>query len=160
MAQDITLQGNQYQDVPWVDLPKTGGGYARFIDMSEMADYVVEQGTSGIWTWRVWNSGIAECWGETSTDSYTSWTLWNNHVYYTSSTIGGDAYPSGFFDGNSSVHCSMDFIPTVNDVWLGYHRDGDNRFTPTAYLYKATNASASGFIRYYARGKVSSGWSA
>ena len=25
-------------------------------------DYVVEQGTSGIWTYRKWNSGIAECW--------------------------------------------------------------------------------------------------
>ena len=28
-----------------------------------IADYVVEQGTSGTWTYRKWNSGIAECWG-------------------------------------------------------------------------------------------------
>lgn len=27
------------------------------------ADYVVEKGTSGVWTYRKWNSGIAECWG-------------------------------------------------------------------------------------------------
>lgn len=27
------------------------------------ADYVVEEGTKGIWTYRKWNSGIAECWG-------------------------------------------------------------------------------------------------
>lgn len=26
------------------------------------ADFVIEQGTSGIWTYRKWNSGIAECW--------------------------------------------------------------------------------------------------
>ena len=26
-------------------------------------DYVVEQGTNGIWSYRKWNSGIAECWG-------------------------------------------------------------------------------------------------
>lgn len=26
-------------------------------------DYVVEEGTSGIWTYRKWDSGIAECWG-------------------------------------------------------------------------------------------------
>lgn len=26
------------------------------------SDYVVEQGTSGSWTYRKWNSGIAECW--------------------------------------------------------------------------------------------------
>ena len=28
-----------------------------------VADYIVEQGTSGIWTYRKWASGIAECWG-------------------------------------------------------------------------------------------------
>lgn len=27
------------------------------------ADYVVEQGVSGGWTYRKWNSGLAECWG-------------------------------------------------------------------------------------------------
>ena len=32
-------------------------------------DVVVEQGTSGIWTYRKWNSGIAECWGRTSVDA-------------------------------------------------------------------------------------------
>lgn len=26
-------------------------------------DYIVEQGTSGIWSYRKWNSGVAECWG-------------------------------------------------------------------------------------------------
>ena len=28
-----------------------------------IADYVVEQGTSGSWVYRKYNSGIAECWG-------------------------------------------------------------------------------------------------
>ena len=27
-------------------------------------DYIISQGTSGIWTYRKWNSGIAECWGK------------------------------------------------------------------------------------------------
>ncbi len=34
MAQDITLLGASYSDVPAVDLPKTGGGTARFVDIS------------------------------------------------------------------------------------------------------------------------------
>ena len=29
-----------------------------------LADYVVEQGTSGSWTYRKWASGVAECWLE------------------------------------------------------------------------------------------------
>ena len=32
MAQNITLMGADYPDVPAVDLPKTGGGTARFVD--------------------------------------------------------------------------------------------------------------------------------
>lgn len=32
MAQDITLMGASYQDVPAVTLPKTGGGSATFVD--------------------------------------------------------------------------------------------------------------------------------
>ena len=38
-----------------------GGSF--FIDNTILADFVVEQGTSGIWTYRKWYSGIAECWG-------------------------------------------------------------------------------------------------
>lgn len=34
MAQDITWLGNQYSDVPFIELPKTGGGTARFTDTS------------------------------------------------------------------------------------------------------------------------------
>lgn len=34
MAQNITLLGAQYNDVPAVQLPKTGGGTARFDDAS------------------------------------------------------------------------------------------------------------------------------
>lgn len=38
-------------------------------------DYIVEQGVSGIWTYRKWNSGLAECWGtyEFQTAVNTAW---------------------------------------------------------------------------------------
>ena len=39
------------------------GDYGTRIDALETHDYIVEQGTSGIWTYRKWASGIAECWG-------------------------------------------------------------------------------------------------
>ncbi|MBQ7340899.1 MAG: hypothetical protein IJW41_01860 [Oscillospiraceae bacterium] len=31
---------------------------------TSLADYIVEQGADGIWHYRKWNSGVAECWGE------------------------------------------------------------------------------------------------
>lgn len=39
MAQNITLLGASYSDVPAVDLPKTGGGTARFIDETDVVTY-------------------------------------------------------------------------------------------------------------------------
>ena len=41
------------------------------LDTGNTKDYVVEQGTSGIWTYRKWNSGVAECWGNVSTTPAT-----------------------------------------------------------------------------------------
>lgn len=35
MAQNITLMGASYSDVPYVTLPKTGGGTASFTDVSD-----------------------------------------------------------------------------------------------------------------------------
>ena len=35
------------------------------VDELQSRDYIVEQSTSGIWTYRKWNSGVAECWGVT-----------------------------------------------------------------------------------------------
>lgn len=31
---------------------------------TDVTDYIVEQGTDGIWTYRKWHSGISECWGK------------------------------------------------------------------------------------------------
>lgn len=56
------------------------------------ADYVVEQGTDGIWTYRKWASGVAECWGEykTTITHYTS--VFGGYGYNTSVN-----YPTGLF---------------------------------------------------------------
>lgn len=36
-----------------------------------LGDFVVEQGESGIWTYKKWNSGACECWGNVSTTPTT-----------------------------------------------------------------------------------------
>lgn len=45
------------------------------------ADYIVEQGTDGIWTYRKWNSGVQEAWG-VSSDSFAMTSGINNYQYY------------------------------------------------------------------------------
>lgn len=44
-------------------IPDESKGSALQINGQPLADFIIEQGISGIWTYRKWNSGIAECWG-------------------------------------------------------------------------------------------------
>lgn len=88
-----------------------GGGLTG--SSTEVADdYVVEQGTSGIWTYRKWASGIAECWGYTAVPSATY------------SANGGykqvaEAVPSIFNTTPITVHASG-YITTLVQTSIGY----------------------------------------
>lgn len=44
-------------------------------------DYILEQGTSGIWTYRKWNSGVYECWGTYAETSSTAFAAVGNVFY-------------------------------------------------------------------------------
>ena len=61
---------------------------------SDMTDFVVSQGTEGIWTYRKWNSGIAECWGYTPATSIACTTQWGSAYYSSPRTYN---FPSGLF---------------------------------------------------------------
>lgn len=67
-------------------------------------DYIVEQGTSGGWTYRKWNSGKAECWKRTDTVSYTM-----------TSTVSGNGYSSDYWNLPSGLFTSITYA-TANRV--------------------------------------------
>lgn len=52
------------------------------IQDSDLADFVVEQGVSGVWRYRKWNSGAAECWGNAAVTVPTELNK-TGAVYYT-----------------------------------------------------------------------------
>ena len=72
---------------------------------SGVTDFVVEQGTSGIWAYRKWNSGIAECWTLTNAGSIAMTTAEGSAYYAPLSTYN---YPSSLFTGYPSVTCSTE----------------------------------------------------
>lgn len=59
-----------------------------------LADYIVEVGISGIWTYRKWASGIVECWGCVIYQNAKINALISNKYYWEMARI---AYPSGLF---------------------------------------------------------------
>lgn len=62
---------------------------------SNLADFVTEQGTSGIWTYRRWESGVMECWG-TYTASIAITTSAAAYGGYRSGAINLPAFPQAF----------------------------------------------------------------
>ena len=81
------------------------GGSGAHITFSnaEMVDFITAQGASGDWTYRKWNSGIAECW-RTISGTITKYTTWNNmHGYQ-----GSAQFPSGFFTQDPNVQYQVD----------------------------------------------------
>ena len=68
---------------------------------SSSQDYVVEYGTNGIWTYRKWASGIAECWGETENITLNYSTNIVGYLYIPSAGTSV-ALPSGLFTNIAS----------------------------------------------------------
>lgn len=60
-----------------------------------IADYVVEQGASGSWQYRKWNSGAAECWGNITIETLNMQSVWEGSHY--TNPNPASAFPGGLF---------------------------------------------------------------
>lgn len=102
------------------------------------ADYIVEQGTTGVWTWCKWYSGLAECWGIV-TLNVSSWHTWG--TLYTSDQNGYFSYPGIFvaapvLNANLAGCGASGFL----DVW---GNNGTKARTPTMSIVRATSVSSA-----------------
>lgn len=92
-----------------------------------LTDYIVEQGTSGNWTYRKWNSGIAECWYYMTgtTDSSGRW-HYNPSLptFLTSTQIIVNA--TGWSQGYVTTHAGYTKANYVSNQWSidGYLENG------------------------------------
>ena len=91
-----------------------------------LVDFVIEEGTSGDWTYRKWFSGVAECWGKFQA-SITSWSA--EGALYKGMGTGAQItpyYPSSLFvaapELQASPHSAS--IDTIGVEMSGAHTDG------------------------------------
>ena len=75
-------------------------------------DYVVEQGTSGIWTYRKWSSGVSECWCNLLV--HPSITTAYGSLYI--ANLGQTNLPSGLFISRPNLQGSVDLAGGVGGV--------------------------------------------
>lgn len=108
------------------------------------ADYITEEGTEGIWTYRVWNSGVAECWG-TLEQTITGWTTWGTLYEGTASTHTA-TYPNGLFSS------APDFFANSKGTSQGYMVEtyglGSATTTPQVYAVRPNNTGQTGTYRF------------
>lgn len=84
------------------------------------ADYITAQGTTGVWTWRKWASGIAELWGIFSADTLAVDNAWHNVYYGTwmglAANKAGRKYPFDFVAAPAVT--ATPYSTTSADFWL------------------------------------------
>lgn len=111
-----------------------------------VTDYIIDQGTSGIWTYRKWNSGIAECWGISAQRTVTSWPTWG-YINYGDPYTTYDTYPTGLFI--STPVCEAQLCGASADCWLVkgvVSNTATAANTPCFYLARGT--AATGTVTY------------
>ena len=76
-----------------------------------MDDFVIDQGTSGIWTYRKWNSGVKECWGSADIRNLSCTNKHSDLEFYTHSQSSPLTVSllNNLFSQVDSVTCTMNF---------------------------------------------------
>lgn len=125
-------------------------GTDAYIKEMKVADTVIEQGTSGIWTYRKWNSGVAECWG-TSARSNVAMGQWgSSSLYY--GTITADSWPSGLF--TSAPNANMFARVSGGNGWLTQTTNMTASSTGTRYVIGVSSTALSAVnVIVYAYGR-------
>lgn len=116
------------------------------------ADYIVEQGTSNGWTYRKWNSGVAECWSDLSVSTACSTAVGN---WYRTAELAVGAYPFTFTAIPNLQMTFETFAGTSGLVWsVGTSSSTPKTKPANIYIIRMTSAtSITGKLHYRAVGK-------
>lgn len=78
----------------------TGGGSST----PNQPSGVIEAGTDGIWTWRKWADGTAECWGRDSSKSISITSQWGGAYY---GSVVSNSFPSSLFVATPMIQINL-----------------------------------------------------
>lgn len=117
-------------------------------DYRAVVDFVIEQGTSGIWEYRKWYSGKVECWGR-SRASVSISTKWESIFY---GTVEAVAFPIGLFTEVPMCQVTPEFGGTLQVAWWAVGGKTTKESAPSIIFCRPLAEEASFDILYYAIG--------
>ena len=115
-------------------------------------DYITEEGTDGIWTYRKWNSGIAECWGTSNQTNVAATTKWPNaSMYY--GILTNVSFPSGLFT-STATSCHLFGRITGGNGWLTQNTNMSSSTVGQVYVITPASITLTNVnINIYATGR-------
>ena len=140
-----------------------------YIQDNIVSDFVVAEGKCDFWTYRMWNSGIAECWGHTSQTTVSVTSEWG--YLYDSGTGHTNGFPGNTTESSalkfnvtiggvkctklftSVEHCDCNFISSDNAFIIEIGSGLTNLQTPQVFLLRPTSADVTGKFSYHAIGR-------
>ena len=103
---------------------------------------IIEQGTEGVWTWRKWSNGTAECWGKINEGSITWSSLWT-YSYYSGQITR--QLPTGLFlntplitssaESNAGLNYITIITATTSNTQFTYYITSSKAETRTCYTH-------------------------
>lgn len=123
-------------------------------NLDQIMDYVadntiIEQGTSGDWTYRKWSNGTAEC--------------WYSKVYDSSISPDGQVGSSGIYHGNVTLTTPFSFVSYPCGVTSARWGTGVSWSCVRDYtasnqvriqLYRNNNSGSNPYLQVYIRGEL------
>ena len=152
---NVIINGQTYTSIPSKNnfryskgdsvqiLIKNGDWNKKFIDdkithnMVKQADYVVERGINGIWTYTKWASGRAECWG-VSNVTVDATTAWGTALFYGSASQ--IALPFKFAEA-PLCQITSEQGTSSQSVFVMSHGKATQTTTPACTVARATSSS-------------------
>ena len=120
------------------------------VKLDGITDYIVEQGTDGIWTYEKWNNGKVVCWGTYAATGISA-TAWGNQY---SANIGAVNFPTGLFTTTPTV-CLATPVAGYAGAICYNGTDGltQNHTQGIQFVRPTTVSNASFTVGFYAIGK-------
>ena len=113
-------------------------------------DYIVEEGTEGIWSYRVWNSGFAEAWGTQAFTTMTASQSWGSLYYDVLASVL--TFPNGLFSSAPDIQLTLN--GQGGNFWVTISNDTSATNVGTIYAIAPTQITTnkSGVLHIYASG--------
>lgn len=113
-------------------------------------DYIVEEGTEGIWSYRVWNSGFAEAWGTQTFTTMTASQSWGSLYYDVLASVL--TFPNGLFSSAPDIQLTLNGQGGNFWVTISYDTTATNVGTIYAIAPTQITTNKAGVLHIYASG--------